>query len=539
MEQIPATKPYFLSKKTLADHKKSPRIILILGMHRSGSSLLTQLISSLGIHLGQEIMKADKFNPDGYWENLRVVDLHNRMLEEQGNQWYAPAHPIDTTRLLKKYGEEALLIVSEMDRQGLDWGWKDPRMPLFLDFWLEILKGRDIRLLITNRSPSAIAASLLQRDAIPVAVALYLWEMTTRMILSRINSTDDHLIVNYDALMKAPEIEIPGLIRFVLGDIHPAEMDAKKAHLLKLLKQELNHGSTVKAYPLSTPQQFLQESCLSGMPIRDMAFHEAEMDKLRDHFRLLQAVNFIPEKIIVAQLFYRETDAAFNEACSMTIHGLQQPIVFRFEKALRILQLRFDPVNDHAVLKILEMRFFKTGNEVETTFSTAANAFADEDGTLYFHDDDPQIIITFDEGNLPEMDEVEIRYELVAKGIQALEISRAYTVKKVSASDAMIRRQEDEMHNLIFQQEQLLERLRLAEEDNRLHVLGKSTLQIRSDESQKEIASLKAAISDLMETIQRQDEQLRLHAEAIEHLKNSRSYRIGHTLLSPLRLFRK
>ena len=527
------------SNGNMANHRNPPRIFLILGMHRSGSSLLTQLISSLGIHLGQEIMKADKFNPDGYWENLRVVDLHNRMLEEQGNQWYAPAHPIDTTRLLKKYGEEALLMVSEMDRQGLDWGWKDPRMPLFLDFWLEILKGRDIRFLITNRSPSAIAASLLQRDAIPVEVSLYLWEMTTRMIISRINSTDDHLIVDYDALLKDPEIEIPGLIRFVLGDIHHAEIYAKKAHLLKLLKQELNHGSTVKAYPLNTRQQFLQESCLSGMPIRDMAFHEAEMDKLRGHFRLLQAVNFIPEKIIFAQLFYRETDAAFNEACSMTIHGLQQPIIFRFEKALRVLQLRFDPVNDHAVLKILEMRFFKTGNEVETTFSTAANAFADEDGTLYFHDDDPQITITFDEGNLPEMDEVEIRYELVAKGIQALEISRAYTVKKVSASDAMIRRQEDEMHNLIFQQEQLLERLRLAKEDNRLHVLEKSTLQIRSDESQKEIASLKAAISDLMKTLQQQDEQLRLHAEAIEHLKTSRSYRIGHALLSPLRHVRK
>ena len=539
MEQIPATKPYFLSKKTLADHKKSPRIFLILGMHRSGSSLLTQFISRLGIHLGDEIMKADKFNPDGYWENLRVVDLHDRMLEEEGNQWYAPAHPIDIPSLLKKYREEALTLVSEMDRQGSDWGWKDPRMPLFLDFWLEILKGRDIRFLITNRSPSAIAASLLHRDAIPVEVALYLWEMTTRMILSRINSTDDHLIVDYDALMKEPEIEIPGLIRFVLGDIHHAEMDAKKAHLLKMVKQDLNHGSTVKAYPLSTRQQFLQESCLSGMPIRDMAFHEAEMAKLRDHFRLLQAVNFSPEKTNITQLFYRETDTAFNEACSITIHGLQQPIVFRFEKALRILQLRFDPVNDHAVLKILEMRFFKSGKAVETTFSTAANAFSDDDGTLYFHDNDPQITITFDEGNLPEMDEVEIRYELVAKGIQALEISRAYTVKKVFASDAMIRRQEDEMHHLFFQQEQLLDRIRLDEEDNRLHLLEKSTLQIRSDESQKEIASLKAAISDLSETIKWQAEQLRSLSVEVEKVINSRSYRIGHALLSPLRLVRK
>jgi hypothetical protein len=42
-----------------------------------------------------------------------------------------------------------------------------------------------------------------------------------------------------------------------------------------------------------------------------------------------------------------------------------------------------------------------------------------------------------------------------------------------------------------------------------------------------------------METIQRQDEQLRLHAEAIENVKTSRSYRIGHALLSPLRLVRK
>lgn len=526
-----------LSKNSFADHQKSPRIFLILGMHRSGSSLLTQLISKLGVHLGDEIMKADRFNPDGYWENLRVVDLHNRMLEEEGNQWYAPAHPIDTTGLLKKYREEALSLVSVMDRQGSDWVWKDPRMPLFLDFWLEILKGRNINFVITNRSPSAIAASLLHRDAIPMQISLDLWEMTIGMTLSRIKFSDDHLIINYDQLMQEPETEIPTLIRFVLGEIPSADMEAKKVDLLKLLKQDLNHGSNIEALPLNARRQFLLESCLQGKLTRDIVFNEADMDVLRTHFKLLQTLGFTPKTTDIIQLFYRETDAPFNESRSIILYEHHQPLVFRFDKPRRIIQLRIDPLNDHAVLKSLRIRFFKVGDEINVPFTMTANAFTDEDGTMYFHDKDPQIIFTFDEEKIPEMDQIEIHYDLIAKGIKALEISQAYTLKKISSSDAMIRRQEDEIHHHLLQQKHLLEKLQVTEEEKRMHRLERSILEIKSDESQKEISSLKATISDLWETIKRQDGQLQSLTVEIEKVKSSKSYRIGNALLRPVRYF--
>lgn len=508
-------------------------------MHRSGSSLLTQLISSLDIHLGHEIMKADKFNPDGYWENLRVVDLHNRMLEDQHNQWYAPAHPIDTRSLLEKFGEEALSLVSEMDRQGSDWGWKDPRMPLFLDFWLEILKNRNINFLITNRSPSAIAASLLRRDAIPVQISIDLWEMTIGMILSRIKYSDDHLIINYETLMQEPEIEIHGLIGFVLGDIPPAEMETKKNDLLKLLKQDLNHGSMVETLPLNARRQFFLENCLQGRLTRDIPVNEADMDELRARFKLLQTLGFTPKKTDVIQLFYRQTDAPFNETCSIILHEHHQPLLFRFEHPLRIIQLRFDPLNDHAVIKMQSMRFFNMGKEIRVPCTMTANAITDENGTLYFYDNDPQIIFTLDEENGQEMDEVEIHYEFIAKSTKALQITQDFTLKKIFSSDAMIRKQEDEMHQQVLKQKHLLERLRLAEEDNRMHLLEKSTLQIRSDESHKEISSLKAAISDLNETIKWQAEELQSLTIEVEKIKSSRSYRIGNALLRPMRYLRK
>src|SRR6185436_20274791 len=67
-------------------------IICIAGAHRSGTSMLTRLLHQCGLELGPEkdLMPARPDNPDGFWENLRFVDLNDEALNVMGAAWDLP-----------------------------------------------------------------------------------------------------------------------------------------------------------------------------------------------------------------------------------------------------------------------------------------------------------------------------------------------------------------------------------------------------------------------------------------------------------------
>src|SRR5690348_5945376 len=66
------------------------RAILIVGMHRSGTSALTRVINLHGVPLGRQLLEAAFDNEAGFWENQAVVQLHERILEHLGSSWDDP-----------------------------------------------------------------------------------------------------------------------------------------------------------------------------------------------------------------------------------------------------------------------------------------------------------------------------------------------------------------------------------------------------------------------------------------------------------------
>src|SRR6266851_10203332 len=61
--------------------------ILVLGMHRSGTSALTRALSLLGAALPKRVARATASNEAGHWEPERLVHLHDEMLGEAGQRW--------------------------------------------------------------------------------------------------------------------------------------------------------------------------------------------------------------------------------------------------------------------------------------------------------------------------------------------------------------------------------------------------------------------------------------------------------------------
>ena len=145
------------------------KCIAVIGMHRSGTSLLTKALEVLGVDLGQNMIPGAKDNQKGFWEDKSVINLNDRILRLAGMTWYSvneyPFSMLDSQQG-KILEEEALsLISSRLDDYPL-WAFKDPRSARLLPFWQRIFTKIDVELgyLVVLRNPLDIAASLKKRN---------------------------------------------------------------------------------------------------------------------------------------------------------------------------------------------------------------------------------------------------------------------------------------------------------------------------------------------------------------------------------------
>ncbi|MDH4280374.1 MAG: sulfotransferase, partial [Acidimicrobiia bacterium] len=135
--------------------------VLVAGHHRSGTSLLAQLLVEAGLFMGDRLMGATEANPHGHVEDLDVVEIHNQILADNGLTWQVDEEfiPVVNPDL-----EERIRALVELRRkQGRAWGVKDPRICLFLPLWKHIVPNA--RILITFRSPAASVDSMERRAA--------------------------------------------------------------------------------------------------------------------------------------------------------------------------------------------------------------------------------------------------------------------------------------------------------------------------------------------------------------------------------------
>lgn len=142
--------------------------ILVLGMHRSGTSAVTGALELAGAIPPRDPMPATADNPRGYWESPRIARLNNRLLEAAGTCWNDAA-PIsagwfrDDARAADAT-EAAGLVVAEFPGHG-PLVCKDPRICRLLPLWLRALDlaGCEPMTLLVVRHPLEVAASLAAR----------------------------------------------------------------------------------------------------------------------------------------------------------------------------------------------------------------------------------------------------------------------------------------------------------------------------------------------------------------------------------------
>jgi GT2 family glycosyltransferase/glycosyltransferase involved in cell wall biosynthesis len=182
--------------------------ICIAGAHRSGTSMLARLLHRCGLDLGPEsdLMPAAADNPDGFWENLRFVQLNDEILNGVGAAWDLPPwqeETFDDASLQPMRAKAQLLIEPFRDKPV--WGWKDPRNCLTLPFWRSLLPG--LKTVIIVRNPLEVAYSMHKRNGTSYALGLRLWEIYNRRLLAETRA-NDRFIVHYQAFFEQPEAEL-------------------------------------------------------------------------------------------------------------------------------------------------------------------------------------------------------------------------------------------------------------------------------------------------------------------------------------------
>ncbi len=135
--------------------------LIIAGFHRSGTSATTQLLHRAGLFLGDELLEALPSNPYGHFEDREVVDLHQQILYGNERTWLvdepflpvvSPAHWHKMRRITERRNTEHRL-----------WGFKDPRVCLFIMLWKYLLP--DMKVLLVYRHFSEVTRSLGQRHS--------------------------------------------------------------------------------------------------------------------------------------------------------------------------------------------------------------------------------------------------------------------------------------------------------------------------------------------------------------------------------------
>ena len=177
------------------------QILVVTGMHRSGTSMVSSLFQAGGVHIGDKLLAPNDANPRGYFEDVDFLEFHEHLLKERG-QHYLYVDP--DFRFLPTDAEKSRARKLGEDRAHLAiWGWKDPRTSLFLDFWNEQLPN--VRFVFVFRHPLQVLLSLLRRsefDNRPVLTAgLQAWQTYNASIKSFYDRYPDRcLLVHVDSL---------------------------------------------------------------------------------------------------------------------------------------------------------------------------------------------------------------------------------------------------------------------------------------------------------------------------------------------------
>jgi len=187
------------------------KAILVLGMHRSGTSATTRVLNFLGADLGPNLLAPGFSNDLGFWEHLDAYKINDDLLHNLGRSWNDIRPLPDLWTGSPQYARALHCIVEVLKRdfgQSRLWAVKDPRLCRLVPLWREALDQIRVEktAIIVLRHPREVAESLGVRDGLSREHVNLLW---ARHLLDAERTTRDmpRCVVSYDSLLEDWRLE--------------------------------------------------------------------------------------------------------------------------------------------------------------------------------------------------------------------------------------------------------------------------------------------------------------------------------------------
>jgi hypothetical protein len=194
--------------------------VVVVGMHRSGTSAMTAALRQLGLTAGSDeaLIGASRYNPSGHHEIRELVISNELLLQHFGGTWFAP--PPYSPQMLEGAARTSLGSTSRARfREQLPvepWVWKDPRVCLLLPFW-RVLLDDNLAAVMIVRAPQDVAQSLRVRNGINRTLGMALWEHYNRAAVHGLSGLPT-FVVHYEDLMNDARTTVAATAAF-LGEI--------------------------------------------------------------------------------------------------------------------------------------------------------------------------------------------------------------------------------------------------------------------------------------------------------------------------------
>jgi glycosyltransferase involved in cell wall biosynthesis len=264
-------------------------LVLVLGMHRSGTSAVTRILNLCGADLGRHLLPPKPDNERGFWENETFLELHEEVLAQWNLRWHDIAEfPPDWRQapaarrfasvlrhaLAAEFGDSRLRLV------------KDPRLSLLTPLWTDALHGTPIHpaFVVVVRHPDEVAASLVKRDGLSIAHSRMLW-LQHMVECVRVTRAYPRVFVHYDDVLRDWRKQL-GRIQSALALDLPERNSRIEAEIDAFIEPSLRHhragsdASETAPMPamLGEVYRYLQTLCADG------ATDPAHFDRLIAHF---------------------------------------------------------------------------------------------------------------------------------------------------------------------------------------------------------------------------------------------------------------
>jgi hypothetical protein len=220
-------------------------LVIVTGMHRSGTSVIIQILGSLGVYLGEDVEREPApSNQTGHWEHAAVWRIQERLLSALGQGWGSDIAPLPPRWM---EWPEARMAVRELTSlachhlaHGGCWAVKDPRSTRLLPLWAEVAAtlGVPLRVVAGRRAPRAVVSSLVAREGMSRRRAWQLWRRYDAE-LSSFTHCAPMLVLDYDTLVADGPAAVRSIVQFCGIS---AGLDAQ-ARAAALIRPDLCHHS--------------------------------------------------------------------------------------------------------------------------------------------------------------------------------------------------------------------------------------------------------------------------------------------------------